>query len=151
MRTIGVEICSALVIVLTLLAPASAQVLDFTTIDVPGASATLPRDINPEGDIVGFYGVGAAFPNGFLIHQGIVTDFVVPGAAATRPRAINPQGDIVGFYVAGGVTHGFLFVEGSFTTIDVPGATSTQPFGINPQGDIVGQYLGWGHPSWVPA
>ncbi len=62
MRTIGVVTCYALVIVLTLLAPASAQVLDFTTIDVPGASATLPRDINPEGDIVGFYGVGAAFP-----------------------------------------------------------------------------------------
>ena len=90
---------------------ATAQVLDFTTIDIPGASATLPRGINPEGDIVGFYGVGAAF-RGFLLHQGIVTDIEVPGASATRPRSINPQGDIVGFYVAGGVTHGFLFVEG---------------------------------------
>ena len=51
--------------------PAAAQnqlPFDFTTIDVPGASATLPRDINPEGDIVGFYGVGAAFP-GYLLHR----------------------------------------------------------------------------------
>ena len=149
MRTIRVVTC-ALVIASTLHVPASAQVLDFTTIDVPGASATLPRGINPEGDIVGFYGVGTAF-RGFLLHQGIVTDIEVPGASATRPRSINPQGDIVGFYVTGGVTHGFLFVEGSFTTIDVPGASSTQPFGINPRGDIVGQYLGWGHQSWLPA
>ena len=43
MRTIGIVACYALVIVLTLLVPASAQVLDFTTVDVPGASATLPR------------------------------------------------------------------------------------------------------------
>ena len=150
MRTIGVVTCYALVIASTLLVPASAQVLDFTTIDVPGASATLPRGINPEGDIVGFYGVGTVF-RGFLLHQGIVTDIEVPGATATRPRSINPQGDIVGFYVAGGVTHGFLFVEGSFTTIDVPGASSTQPFGINPQGDIVGQYSAGGITSWLPA
>ena len=52
--------CYALVTVLTLLVPASAQVLDFTTIDVPGASFTLPRGINPEGDIVGFYGVAGS-------------------------------------------------------------------------------------------
>jgi hypothetical protein len=142
MRTIGVVTC-ALVITSTLHMLAKPQVLEFTTIDVPGASATMPRGINPEGDIVGFYGVGATF-RGFLLHQGIVTNIEVPGASATRPRSINPQGDIVGFYVAGGVTHGFLFVEGSFTTIDVPGASSTHPFGINPQGDIVGQYSAGG-------
>ena len=78
------------------LTQASAIAFDFAPLDVPGASATLPRGINPEGDIVGFYGVGAAF-RGFLLHQGIVTDIEVPGASATRPRSINPQGDIVGF------------------------------------------------------
>ena len=75
------------------LTQASALEFDFTPVDVPGASATLPRGINPEGDVVGFYGVGAAF-RGFLLHQGIVTDIEVPGASATRPRSINPQGDI---------------------------------------------------------
>src|SRR5215510_9263525 len=143
MRTIGVVTC-ALVITSTLHIPASAQVLDFTTIDVPGASFTLPRGINPEGDIVGFYGVGAA-THGFLLHEGTFTDIDVPGALFTRPRSINPQGDIVGFYgFALGASHGFLLVEGSFTTIDVPGASSTQPFGINPRGDIVGQYTAAG-------
>ncbi len=53
MRTIKVVACYALVIVLTALMPASAEVLDFTTIDVPGASSTLPFGINARGDIVG--------------------------------------------------------------------------------------------------
>ena len=87
--------------------PASAQVPDLTTIDVPGASFTLPRGINSEGDIVGFYGVGAT-THGFLLHEGTFIDIDVPGALATRPRGINPQGDIVGQYTAGGINHGFL-------------------------------------------
>ena len=150
MRTIGVVTCYALVTVLTLLVPVSAQVSDFTTIDVPGASSTLPRGINPRGDIVGFYGVAGAF-HAFLLHEGTFTDIDVPGAAFTRPRSINPQGDIVGFYGTGSVSHGFLLIEGSFTTIDVPGASSTQAFGINPRGDIVGLYSRWRRQPWLPA
>lgn len=49
MRRIGIATCYALVMVLTLLAPASAQVLDFTTIDVPGASAHLSTWYQPRG------------------------------------------------------------------------------------------------------
>jgi len=142
MRTIKVVACYALVIMLTLLVPVSAQVSDFT-IDVPGASSTLPRGINPRGDVVGFYGADAAF-HGFLLQAGALSDIDVPGAAFTRPRSINPQGDVVGFYGTGSVSHGFLLVEGSFTTIDVPGASSTQAFGINPRGDIVGLYSAGG-------
>ena len=112
MRTIGVVTCYALVTVLTLLVPVSAQVSDFTTIDVPGALSTLPRGINPRGDILGFYGVAGAF-HAFLLHEGTFTDIDVPGAAFTRPRSINPQGDVVGFYGTGSVSHGFLLIEGT--------------------------------------
>ena len=151
MRTIGTTPCYALVIALTLLVPTSAQVSDYTTIDVPGASFTLPRGINPEGDIVGFYGVGTA-THGFLLHEGTFTDIDVPGASATRPRGINPRGDLVGFYVAGGVTHAFLFHEARFQrAIDVPGASATLASGINARGDIVGQYHDWGYHSRLPA
>jgi len=142
MRTTGVVASCALATVLALPAPASAQVLDFATMDVPGASSTFPRGINPRGDIVGFYGVGGAF-HAFLFHEGTFTDIDVPGASFTRPRSINPQGDIVGFYGTS-VAHGFLLVEGSLTTIDVPGASATQPFGINSRGDIVGSYSAGG-------
>ena len=100
MRTIAVVACHALVLVLTSSVPVSAQVSEFTTIDVPGASSTLPRGINPAGDIVGFYGAGGVF-RAFLFHQGTLTVIDIPGAAFTRPRSINPQGDIVGFYGTG--------------------------------------------------
>ena len=66
MRTIGVVTC-ALVIASTLDMPTSAQVLDFVTIDIPGASSTadLAQGINPRGDIVGTYSVGG-ITHGFL-------------------------------------------------------------------------------------
>ena len=111
MRRIGIVTCYALVMVFTLLMPVGAQEPDFTAIDVPGASFTLPRGINPEGDIVGFYGVGGV-THGFLLIEGSFTDIDVPGASATRPRGINPQGDIVGFYVAGGVHSWFPAYRG---------------------------------------
>ena len=126
------------------LTQASAQVLDFTTIDVPGASATLPRDINPEGDIVGFY-VAGGVTHGFLFVEGSFTTIDVPGATSTQPFGINPQGDIVGQYSAGGITHGFLRDStGSFTPLDFPGSSSTAAQGINSQGDIVGTYSAGG-------
>jgi uncharacterized membrane protein len=126
-----------------------ALAFDFTPIDAPGASFTLARGINAQGDIVGFYSAGATTP-GFLLNAGGFTPIVVPGASFTR-RRIHPapryqaQGDIVGFYGAGGLTHGFLLdKEGSFTTIDVPNASVTMALGINAQGDIIGQYAAGG-------
>ena len=68
MRTIGFVACYARVIVLTLLMPASALAFDFTPIDVPGASFTLARGINPRGDIVGDYSDGG-FSHGFLTQK----------------------------------------------------------------------------------
>ena len=91
MRTIGTTACYALVMMFTLLVPTSAQVSDYTTIDVPGASFTLPRGINPEGDIVGFYGVGAA-THGFLLHEGHLHRHRCPwGLSHPAPR-YQPSG-----------------------------------------------------------
>ena len=146
---------AAMILTAALAGPVAAHkpgaVLTFAPIDVPGASSTLARGINAQGDIVGFYGAGGAF-RAFLLHEGTFTDIDVPGASFTRPRGINPQGDIVGFYGAGGATHGFLLnKEGSLTTIDFPGASSTSALGINHRGDIVGQYSAGGTASWLPA
>jgi hypothetical protein len=66
----------ARVIMLTLLTPASALAFDFTPIDVPGASFTLARGINPRGDIVGFYVAGVT-SHGFLLHESTFTDIDV--------------------------------------------------------------------------
>ena len=74
---------------------------------MPGASFTRPRSINPQGDIVGFYGAGGP-THGFLVHEGAFTTIDVPGASSTMAFGINPRGDIVGRYFAGGAFHGFL-------------------------------------------
>jgi hypothetical protein len=74
---------------------------------VPGSSMTAAWDVNPAGDVVGFYRDAAGF-HGFLRTGDRYTSIDVPGAAATRAIGINAGGDVVGIYVAGGKVYGFL-------------------------------------------
>src|SRR6266568_5172853 len=113
----------------------------FTTIDYPGAVATLAVDINANGQIVGRF-VDTSGLHGWLLSAGNFTPIDLPGASATRPRGINLHGDIVGHYVSQGEQeHGFLLRGGVFTTIDFPDADQTTASGINDNGDIAGYYV----------
>src|ERR1041384_6931502 len=96
----------------------------FTTIDVPGGSATATTGINPEGNIVGIY-FNNATDHGFLLSKGVFTTIDFPGASQTDPFGISPDGKIVGFYRNATGNHGFLLSKGAFTTIDAPGASET--------------------------
>ena len=99
----------------------SAQ--QFTTIDVPGATATFALSTNPPGDIVGDYQDSSGNSHGFLLSKGKLTTIDFPGALGTLAFGINPQGEIVGLYFdSSGNGHGFLLSNGTLTTIDVPGA-----------------------------
>jgi hypothetical protein len=80
---------------------------------VPGATLTAASDINPSGEIVGYYSVlpvAAGKLHGFLVTND--WDFMtidVPGADSTSAYGINSGGDIVGEYVdTTGKSHGFL-------------------------------------------
>jgi hypothetical protein len=128
-------------------APASP----FTTIDVPGALATIPTGISPSGAIVGDFTDSSGTPYGFLDQGGTFTTIDAPGAApgpagGTYVSAISPSGAIVGFFVdSSGTQHGFLDQGGTFTTIDAPGAApgpsgGTITSGISGSGAIVGAY-----------
>lgn len=114
-----------------------------TTIDVPGATATLALDINAEGVIVGRYRV-AGQTHGFLLTPAgelVTIDF--PGANFTVAASLNDRGDVVGFYAlpsAPTQRHGFLLKDGIFSSFDPPGSTFTNALGINERGDIVGRY-----------
>ena len=84
-------------------------------IDPPDAVVSDARDVNPSGEIVGFFTDSANKTHGFLLRKGDFTTIDFPGedVVSTQARGINPQGDIVGFYVskdaAGKLhTHGFL-------------------------------------------
>ena len=115
---------------------------ELTRVDFPGTNgSTFVTGINSEGDIAGFYGVGAT-THGFVRDKnGDFSSLDFPGATGTQAWGINSSGNVVGAYDVGGTTHGFLRnKKGDSTVVDFPGATYTQCFGINSEGDIVGQY-----------
>jgi uncharacterized membrane protein len=85
---------------------------EFTPLLVPGSTLTQAWDINPAGEIIGFYRTAGVF-HGFVLSDEQYITVDVPGATATRPRGINSRGDIVGTYIAtDGTTHGFLARQG---------------------------------------
>jgi len=88
---------------------------DYQLLDIPNSISSDARDVNPSGEIVGFFIDSANKTHGFLVRKGDFATIDFPGAdvVSTQARGINPQGDIVGFYVskdASGVshTHGFV-------------------------------------------
>ena len=83
--------------------------LNFIAFDVPGSTFTQAWDINPSGDIAGFYKDAAGTAHGFLAEDWQFTAIDVPGATATRVFGINAGGDVTGRYVdASGKSHGFV-------------------------------------------
>jgi probable HAF family extracellular repeat protein len=117
----------------------------FTTIDLPGAKATVASRINDRGQIVGRYYQAAPFrgpdarSRGFLLDRSKLTRIDVPGAAQTQAVGINNRGQVVGEYqTPDGTFHGFLWHKGRFTTIDQPGAAGTSLVDVNDRGQILG-------------
>jgi uncharacterized membrane protein len=119
----------------------------FTTIDFPGAVASLGTDINDSGQVVGEYTFsGLGDRQGFLLSNGVFTSITYPDATWTRAVAINRYGDIVGDHKEAGNNsgngndYGYLLHGGVFTSIVFPNSDSTVSTGINANGDIVGWY-----------
>ena len=85
---------------------------DFEPFVFPGSDATQAWDINPRGEIVGFYRTGTAF-RGFMRRGDEYFSIAYPGATATRAFGVNPQGDVVGWHTTtvptgGTVSRAFL-------------------------------------------
>jgi len=124
-------------------------VFTFTSIDVPGAAATLAGGINNSGQIVGGYIAPDGSKHGFLLSGGVFTTIDDPNATSgSEITGINNVGQIVGAYNLNTPQEGHLF-EGahgfvsngtSFTDLNFPGASNTTPFKINDSGQIVGDY-----------
>ena len=103
-----------------------------TEIRCPGASTTVPQDLNDSGDVVGQCLIDNVLP-GFLWRNGNLTVIDYPGSLSSGLRGVNPTGDMVGTYTVvdpDGTTgaHGFAFnSDGTFTTIDGPADPPTRP------------------------
>src|SRR6266849_2065557 len=127
----------------SLVGPPAIEAGRFTTVDVPGATATRLFAINDYGVAVGRY-ESAGRTHGFVRSAtGELATIDFPGAGFTVAGALNNRGDIVGWYtlpVAPAFRHGFLLQDGQFTTFDPPGSTFTNALGINDRGDIVGGF-----------
>ncbi len=108
--------------------PASAQLsFTYTSFDIPGAYTgdtdygTALYGISNNGTIVGGYDVNADTGSGFVLRNGIVTNFNYPGSVAgdyTYLRAINSSGVITGEYQqasTGNVTE-FIYRNGTFSS-----------------------------------
>src|SRR5712671_597738 len=104
----------------------------YVAINVPGASATIPRGINNSGEIVGSYfisgnpacGLGVnCVIHGFKLINGKFTRVDVPGALQTEIHAVNDSGDVAGtYFTSDGRLHGFLLRHtGQLTRLDAPG------------------------------
>jgi hypothetical protein len=126
-----------------LAASSESRAFTFSTIEVPGASATTAWGINARGDIVGSYVDGGGRSHGFLLDRGGVTTIDRPGAASTDARGIGPNGEIVGAYRLPGEpavnVHGYRrSVAGAMVPVDFPGHTNTIAQRLLPDGTILG-------------
>jgi hypothetical protein len=124
--------------------PATATVIDFGTIDFPGASDSAANFINDRGEYVGGYGPDLETnesDTGFYLRNDSFRKINFPGAVLTDPFGLNNVGEIVGTYTDGpGTCHGFSLVGGTYTGIDFPGSDCTAVYGVNDSGEIVGLY-----------
>ncbi len=75
----------------------------YSTLDVPGSTATFASGINDAGQIVGDY-YNSAGLHGFLYSNGVYTTIDAVGVpqtnvgGGTSPSGINEAGQIVGYY-----------------------------------------------------
>ena len=115
----------------------------FTSLAFPGATFTLPLDINDHGVIVGRY-AAAGHTHGFVRDEGgAYTTLDFPGSNFSVAASINDSGAVAGWYTlptAPTIRHGFVLKDGAFATIDPPGSTFTNITGINERGELSGRY-----------
>lgn len=80
----------------------------FSPLVVPDSEMTMAWDVNPAGDVVGFYRMPGPRFHGFVrTAEGFVT-IDVPGATHTFVYGINAAGDLVGEYLSSGTWRGFV-------------------------------------------
>jgi uncharacterized membrane protein len=102
----------------------------YALLDLPGyVVSSDARDINPSGEIVGFFVDSSNKNHGFLLNREGFTPIDFPGADVvfTQARGIDPEGNIVGGYMtrdAQGMlhTHGFVATrsQGQHNSIILP-------------------------------
>lgn len=119
----------------------------YSTIAVPGATATEITGINSAGGLVAGIADLSTGESGFLYDYGSSSpqyfSFNLPVALSINSMSINDLGDIACTYAdVNGLSHGCLSNGVTFTTVDDPhGIGTTVLSGINDSGQFVGSYM----------
>jgi len=123
-------------------ASARSQTYTFTSVDVPGATATICLDINNAGAVIGYYTDPSGAEHGFLLRDGAFSNINFAYDTSTYPWGINDLGQIVGwgFDFDEGGPQGFMVSGGKVTIVDDPDGYNTNLFSITNSGVIVGSY-----------
>jgi hypothetical protein len=126
-------------------AAAPTLTFKFTTIDITGASETIPGGISEAGVIAGSYWVNNSTEHCFKLIGTTVTTINYPGASSTACAHNNLNGQlIVGVYSTTKSESGFLYRTTNKTFTNIPGPKGTLiivPTGVNDSGEIVGSYI----------
>jgi hypothetical protein len=112
----------------------------YTTVDFPGATATLlVGGPNAEGTSVGIE-ITAGVQHGIVVTaEGRFTVIDPPDSTLTAPNYITAENLVVGnFEDSHQVNHGFILYRGRYTTFNVPGALATVLSGANSAGEMTG-------------
>jgi hypothetical protein len=115
----------------------------YTLIDYPasGVTITTARGINDAGTIVGRWD-NSTGTHGFILQNGIYTNYNVPGSTVTGLWFINNNGQFGGDYeTPDGVTHGLIVSGSTITTITIPNSPTTIIHDLNDNGLAVGIYV----------
>ena len=111
----------------------SQQSFQYTTLQVPGSSATFATAVNNNGDIVGYSESGGE-TSGFLYTNGSFQTISPCPYGGTEPTGINDAGVIVGDCNG----DPFIYQNGNVSYLSYPKARYTFLMGINNQGVLVG-------------
>lgn len=103
--------------------------------------STYAYGITDHGVIAGFRSTGPSSWTGFLLYQGVFTDYSAQSGWTTLIYGINNRGDFVGVARNGQSSYGFINSNGVATKIQCPPNYSTyliEPRGIAADGTVVG-------------
>lgn len=113
---------------------------DFTTIDIPGATATFANGDSSHA-IAGEFDDADGNTHGFVLNKRDFSQIDNPNAEGyTSVNGINARGDIAGLYIKNDQFFGYFLHKGEFTTIDPSGSGFTVIGSLNARGQIAGYY-----------
>jgi hypothetical protein len=114
----------------------------------PGAVSAMATGINKIGDITGAETLASGVTEGWILSNGIYSQFLYPGSSSTQAFAVNYEEQVVGSYVDSKGTHGFILDRPAspnqmyWQSIDEPNAAGTTVLtSINSHHTISGWYV----------